>query len=268
MNRIDKLFKRLKKERKKALIIYLTAGYPSLKATEKLIIELEKSGADLIEIGIPFSDPLADGPTIQKASQYALSKGVNLKAILGMVRSVRRKISIPLVFMTYYNLVMHYGLKKFVRDSKKAGVDGIIIPDLPPEEGKEIVSASKKEGFDVIFLAAPTSTKVRLETIASKTSGFVYYVSLTGVTGARKKLPKDITDHVKALKKITKKPVCVGFGISKPGQARRISRLADGVIVGSAVIKVIEKNMGKKNLYLRVGRFVRSLAKAVHGKHR
>jgi len=264
MNRIDALFSRLKKNRRKAFIVYIAAGDPSLGATEKLIVEFEKSGVDLIELGVPFSDPLADGPTIQKASQRALRQGVNLKAILKMARSVRKKTEIPLVFMTYYNPVYRYGVKKFVRDSKAAGIDGVIIPDLPPEEAKEIIDISRIENFATIFLAAPTSTKKRLKEIAAKTSGFIYYVSLMGVTGARKKLPGDIVKHVRGLKKITKKPVCVGFGISEPEQAKKISRLADGVIVGSAIIKVIEKNIGGKGLIEKVTRFVKSLERAVH----
>ncbi|MGB2706032.1 MAG: tryptophan synthase subunit alpha [Candidatus Omnitrophota bacterium] len=265
MNRIDRLFRDLRKKRKKAFIVYIAAGDPSLGETGKLIIELEKSGVDLVEIGIPFSDPLADGPTIQKASQRALSKGASVKSILRMVHRTRKKVSLPLVFMTYYNPVYHYGLAKFVRDSKSAGVDGVIIPDLPPEEAKEIIGISKKENFATIFLAAPTSTKKRLKDIAARSTGFIYYVSLTGVTGARKKLPRDIIEHVRSLKRITKKPVCVGFGISRPEQARKISRLADGIIVGSAVIKVIEKNIGRKDLRKSVARFVKSLEKAIHG---
>lgn len=266
MNRIDALFKKLKKKRKKALIVYIAAGDPSLGTTERLIVELEKNGVDLIELGIPFSDPLADGPTIQKASQRAISRGANVKSVLRMARSARRKAKLPLVFMTYYNLVLHYGLGRFVRDSKSAGIDGIIIPDLPPEEARELIGVSKKARFATIFLAAPTSTRNRLKNIAAKSRGFIYYVSLTGVTGAREKLPQDIIKNVKSLKRITKKPVCVGFGISRPEQARRISRLADGIIVGSAVIKVIEKNIGKKDLCKNVSRFVSALEKAIHGK--
>lgn len=266
MNRIDRLFAELKKRRRKALIVYIAAGDPSLGETEKLIIELEKSGVDLVEIGVPFSDPLADGPTIQRASQRALRGGVNLRSVLKMVRLVRKKTEIPLVFMTYYNPVYRYGVEKFVRDSKAAGADGVIIPDLPPEEAGEIFRVSKLENFATIFLAAPTSTRSRLKNIASRSTGFIYYVSLTGTTGARKKLPADIVAHVRALKNITKKPVCVGFGISLPAQARRISRLADGVIVGSAVIKVIEKNIGGKHLRKSVARFVKTLERAVHGE--
>ena len=264
MNRIDALFKGLKKKRKKAFIVYITAGDPNLGTTEKLITGLEKSGVDLVEIGIPFSDPLADGPTIQKASQRALAKGANLKNILKMARSLRKKVKLPLVFMTYYNLVAHYGLSSFVRDSVKAGVDGLIVPDLPPEEASALISAAQKHNFATIFLAAPTSTKDRLKNIAAKSKGFIYYVSLTGVTGARKKLPQDIVKNVKSLKRITKKPVCIGFGISNPEQARKLARLADGVIVGSAVIKIIEKNIGKKDLHKKVSAFVKSLARAIH----
>ena len=268
MNRIDKLFSELKKNHKKAFIVYITAGDPGLRETEKLIVELEKGGVDLIELGIPFSDPLADGPTIQKASQRALSRGVNIKSILRMARSARRKVKTPLVFMTYYNPVYHYGLKKFVKDSKAAGIDGVIVPDLPYEEAGELIAASKKQGFATIFLAAPTSTKKRVKGIARRSTGFIYYVSLMGVTGARPQLPKDIVGHVRGLKRITKKPVCVGFGVSTPQQARKISHLADGVIVGSAVIKVIERNIGKRDLHKRVARFAKSLAKAVHGERR
>jgi tryptophan synthase alpha chain len=266
MNRIDVLFKRLKKERKKALIVYITAGDPSLRVTERLMAELEKCGTDLIELGIPFSDPLADGPTIQKASQRALLKGVDIRSILKTARRARKKAKLPTVFMTYYNPVFRYGLENFVRDSKASGIDGVIVPDLPPEEAKELIDISKKRDFAVIFLAAPTSTKKRLEVIASKSRGFIYYVSLTGTTGARKRLPGDIIKHVSGLKRITKKPVCVGFGVSNASQAGRIARIADGVIVGSAVIKIIEANIGKSTLYKNVGRFVRGIAEAVHGR--
>ena len=265
MNRINKLFKRLKKQKKKALITYITAGYPDLEATKKLILKLTESGADLIELGIPFSDPLADGTTIQRASQRSLLKGTNITSILRMARSVRHAVETPFVFMTYYNPILHYGIKKFIKDSKASGADGVIVPDLPPEEAKELIEISKKEDFSVIFLAAPTSTKNRLKIISAKSTGFIYYVTLTGVTGARKELPADIVQHVKSLKKITKKPVCVGFGISSPDQAKKASKMADGIIVGSAIIKIIEKNIGKKDLYKKVTAFVRNLAKTVHG---
>lgn len=264
MNRIDALFKALRKKRRKALIVYIAAGDPGVNATERFIHELEGCGVDLIELGIPFSDPLADGPTIQRASERALSRGATIRAILAMVRRARKKAAIPIVFMTYYNLVMHYGIKKFIGDAKGAGADGIIIPDLPPEEGTALIEESRKNDFAAIFLAAPTSTKDRLKVIAKKTRGFLYYVSLTGTTGARARLPGEVAKKVKAIKRLTKKPVCVGFGISGPEQARKISRSSDGVIVGSAVIKVIEKNLGKSDLHKKVINFVKSLEKAVH----
>ena len=264
MNRIDMLFRGLKRKRRKAFIVYIAAGDPSLSATERLVRDLEKNGADLVELGIPFSDPLADGPTIQRASQRALSKGVRARGILRMVRRLRKSVSVPIVFMTYYNPVMQYGIKRFVRDSKSAGVDGIIVPDLPPEEAGELLSESRRKDFSLIFLAAPTSTGERLREIVAKTRGFVYYVSLTGTTGARKKLPGDITRNVAALKRLTAKPVCVGFGISNPEQAKSVARFADGIIVGSAVIKVIEKNLGKHDLHKKVTNFVKTLERAIH----
>jgi tryptophan synthase alpha chain len=266
MNKIDLLFGRLRRERKKALIVYITAGDPSLQATERLILEIEKSGADLIELGIPFSDPLADGPTIQKASQRALAGGVTVRSILAMARGIKGKVSLPLVFMTYYNLVMQYGVKEFIKDAKSAGIEGIIIPDLPPEEAVELIRMGKKENFSTIFLAAPTSSPVRLKIISAKSTGFIYYVSLTGVTGARQRLPRDIVEHVKRLKRLTRKPVCVGFGISGAGQAGRIASIADGVIVGSAIVKIMEKYKGSKELYRKVSSFVSKLARAVHSQ--
>lgn len=263
MNRIDEKFKELKKNKKKALIVYITAGDPDLKTTAKIAIELAKNGVDIIEFGIPFSDPLADGPTIQAASQRALSKGANIRTILKMSGSLRKKVDIPLVFMTYFNLVYQYGLRRFVADSKKAGIDGVIIPDLPVEESSELIKHSRKEDFSVIFLAAPTSTNERIKNIAKVSMGFIYYVSLTGVTGAREKLAEDIFANVKRIKHFTEKPVCVGFGVSSPKQAGKISSFADGVIVGSAVIRIIEKNTGKRDLVKKVGHFANLISKGI-----
>lgn len=265
MNRIDKKFKSLKKSHKKAFIVYITAGDPDLKTTKQLIVELEKSGVDLIELGIPFSDPLADGPTIQAASQRALRKGVNIKSILNAVKALRHKVSIPFVFMTYYNLVLQYGLENFVHDAKKCGIDGIIVPDLPQEESRGLLRAATRRRFSVILLAAPTSTNARLKKIAQKSKGFIYYVSLTGVTGARSKLAYDLAKNIKRIKRFTDKPVCVGFGVSNPAQAREVASLADGVIVGSALINIIGKNIAKKGLIQKVGHFARSIAKGIKG---
>lgn len=261
MNRIDKRFKELKKSRKKAFIVYITAGDPNLAMTEKLVLELEKAGVDIIELGVPFSDPLADGPTIQAASQRALKNKVNLKKIFKMVAVLRRKTAIPIAFMTYYNPVLKYGLESFARDCRQNGVDGVIVPDLPYEEAKDLMRLARKYKVASIFLAAPTSTRKRISNIVKDSTGFIYYVSLTGVTGARKKLPSEITSKVKLIKSMTKKPVCVGFGVSTPQQARQIARIADGIIVGSAIVKIISN---QKNSLLRVSNFSRKLAKAIH----
>ncbi|MBL7069153.1 MAG: tryptophan synthase subunit alpha [Candidatus Omnitrophica bacterium] len=265
MNRIDKRFKELRRKKKKAFIVYVTAGDPNAKATERIILELDRCGVDILELGIPFSDPIADGPTIQAASQRSLSNNINIGKILGLVGRVRRATDIPIALMTYYNPVYIYGIKDFVKDAKDAGVDGIIVPDLPPEEAEELISYSRRANFKNIFLLSPTSSRERIKFITKKSSGFIYYVSLTGVTGARESLPKDIANNVKMIKRMTDKPVCVGFGVSTPKQARSIARIADGVIVGSAVIKVIEKNLKKRDIHKKVARFITSLIRPVKG---
>ena len=264
MNRIDKKFIELRKKKKKAFIAYLTAGYPDLTTTEKIALQLEKGGVDIIELGIPFSDPLADGPTIQNASQKSLAKGTNIGSILKLVRRLRKKTDMPIVFMTYYNPVYQYGIQKFVKDSIAAGSDGIIVPDLPVEESEELVKASKKSDFKTIFLAAPTSTTERLKEIARHSSGFIYYVSLMGVTGAREKLPGDLIASIKKIKRMTAKPVCVGFGISTPLQAALASRYSDGIIIGSALIKIIDKGLpGKRYPAGSITKFVDSIRRAI-----
>lgn len=266
MNRIDKKFKELKKQKKKAFIAYITAGDPNLSMTKNIVLALEEAGVDIIELGIPFSDPLADGPTIQAASGRALLKGINLRKIFAAVKNLRKAAGIPIVFMTYYNPVLKFGIQNFVKNCKQAGVDGVIIPDLPFEEAKDLVKYSKKAGLATIFLAAPTSTRVRIANIAKNSTGFIYYVSLTGVTGARSKLPAEIMSNVRSIKSMTKKPVAVGFGISTSRQARDISKVADGVIVGSAIVKIIGNyQRNNKILLSRVSSFAKTLAKAIHG---
>ncbi|MEE8359650.1 MAG: tryptophan synthase subunit alpha [Candidatus Omnitrophota bacterium] len=263
MNRIEKRFKDLKRLGKKAFIAYITTGDPTIKATEKLIMELDRSGVDILELGVPFSDPMADGPTIQAASERALRNKVNIRSILSLVKRVRGKTGLPIALMTYYNPVYRYGVKEFVSSAKSSGVDGVIIPDLPPEEAEDLMAYSRKRDFSSIFLLSPTSSLRRIELVGKASRGFVYYVSLTGVTGARKSLPPEIVTNVRRIKKVTKKPVCVGFGVSTPLQAKTIARIADGVIVGSAIIKVIEKNLKSKDLAKKVGGFVRPLVRAV-----
>ncbi|MEA3305289.1 MAG: tryptophan synthase subunit alpha [Candidatus Omnitrophota bacterium] len=264
MNRIKTTFNKLRKKRKKAFIVYITAGYPALSATERIVPELEKSGVDIVEIGVPFSDPMADGPVIQKSSEKAICNGVTLKKILRSVRNIRKKSDIPIALMSYLNPIYRYGIKKFVADAVKSGVDGVILPDLPPEESGELRRAAKSFDFYVIFLASPTSTPGRIKTIVRHSQGFVYYVSLTGVTGVRDHLAAHISDNIKRIKRFTNKPVCVGFGISNEKQARRLLTVADGVIVGSAVIRVIKKHKKKRAPEKEVGRFTAKLARAVH----
>jgi tryptophan synthase alpha chain len=265
MNRIDKRFRELKKKARKAFIAYITAGDPDIGSTEKLVPVLEASGVDLVELGIPFSDPLADGPVIQAASQRALLKGATLAKIFAMVKRLRPGTGVPIAFMTYYNPVLKYGLEAFVDDCRRCGVDGVIIPDLPVEEAAGLVRAARRKKVAAIFLVAPTSTAERVRAIARNSSGFIYYVSLTGVTGARKRLPPDIGRNVRFVKTVTKTPVCVGFGVSDAPQARRLAAVSDGVIVGSAIVKIMEKNRrNKSRMISEVGRFTRSLAKAIH----
>ncbi len=259
VNRIDKKFKELRKQDKKAFIAYIMAGDPSLNITKKLIFELYAQGVDIIELGVPFSDPLADGPTIQRSSERGLKSRTTLTSVFNVVRNVRLEVGIPIVVMLYYNLVFHYGLNRFVKDAVSSGIDGVIVPDLPPEESNELRDAAKRHDFAIIHLLAPTSSMERIRKIATASTGFIYYVSLTGTTGARKKLPDGLFGGLRNVKRVTKKPVCVGFGISTRAQVKQIQRYADGVIVGSAIVKVIEKNIGKKDLVKKVGGFVRRI---------
>ena len=261
MNRIDFKFKQLKARGEKAFIVYLTAGYPDLSTTKKLVLEMTKIGVDIIELGVPFSDPLADGPVIQRSSQEALKRGVSLPQILNLTTDMRRHSEIPFALMSYYNPINAYGLKKFASVAKKSGIDGLIVPDLPPEEGKELKKEMGKAGLDTIFLVAPTSTDKRIKEIAKASCGFIYYVSLTGVTGIRKKIPTGIREDIIRAQKFTTKPLCIGFGVSNPEQVRLIRNLADGLIVGSAIINVMEKNPGR-NLIPKTISFTKKMLEA------
>lgn len=259
-NRIDAKFKELRQNKKKALIVYLTCGYPSLSITERLVLELDNKGVDIIELGVPFSDPLADGPVIQKASQYVLEREkVNLPAVFSLVRRLRTKTQIPLCIMTYYNPVFSFGEDKFVRESSSSGVDGVIIPDLPPEEAKSLISLARKNNLSTIFFLSPTTTASRLGMVSDASSGFIYYVSLAGVTGIRKELSSDLAKNMRVIKAHTNKPVCIGFGISTARHVKDVFRIADGAIIGSAVIKVIQENIGKGVLVEKVAKFIENL---------
>lgn len=261
MTRIDKLFSDLKKSEKKAFIAFITAGYPDLNATKKLILAFDRIGVDLIELGVPFSDPLADGPVIQEASQYALKNKVNLTRIMEAVKEVRPKVSLPICLMTYYNPVFCFGEERFAARASRCGVDGVIIPDLPPEEGAGLSVFLKNNQVDNISFIAPTSSTARMRYIARISRGFIYYVSLTGVTGERAGLPKDMIGNIRKIKRLTDKPVCVGFGVSNNRQVREVQKVADGVIVGSAIVRKIKDNIGKSDLVDKVSGFVRQLKK-------
>ncbi len=244
MNRIQRCFAHLRRRKQKALIAYVTAGFPSLKTLPSVVGALADQRVDLVEIGIPFSDPLADGPTIQASSASALRHGMKVKKLFPLVRKIRRSFpDLPMLFMTYYNPVFHFGLKAFCRQASGSGIDGLIVPDLPPEEAGDLLRASRAAGLDLVFLAAPTSPRGRLKRIAHLSKGFIYCVSLTGVTGARNSVNAQLT-HVRQLKRITKLPVCVGFGISNSAQARKYLRSADGIIIGSALISAIGRAAG------------------------
>ena len=243
----------------KALITYLTVGYPSLDATLEIVPLLASSGCDLVELGIPFSDPLADGATIQKASYQALKQEVTPELCLEVAGKLRAKVDTPLVFMTYFNPVFSYGLNAFCKNSAQAGISGLIIPDLPPEEGTELESISLKHGLDLIYLLVPTSTDERIEMVAARSRGFIYLVSMTGVTGSRDKLPKELESFVLRVRRKTRQPLCVGFGISNAEQARRVANIADGVIVGSRLIQLIDEKDNKT----KVRSFIQSLRNAI-----
>lgn len=259
MSRLAQKFKELKRKNRCAFIAYVTAGDPSLSVTKELIFELERSGVDIIELGVPFSDPLADGPVIQAASQRALKKGATLAKIIQLVKSIRKDVRIPLCLMSYYNPIYKMGLSRFTSAAERAGVDGVIIPDLPPEEAKGLVRAMRRQKIDTIFFASPMSSIKRIKLAAKASSSFIYYVSLTGITGARKELADDLKARVNFIKKYTTKPVCVGFGVSRPQQVKELSSFCGGVIVGSAIVNKIAENLNKKNLVKNIGMFVRSL---------
>ncbi|MEF3168786.1 MAG: tryptophan synthase subunit alpha [Deltaproteobacteria bacterium] len=270
MNRIDLLFRRLQKADEAALIPFITAGDPDMATTEALLFELEKAGADLIELGFPFSDPLADGPTIQAANQRSLRRGTTLEDVLDLVARFRPHSQIPIVIMGYYNPILQFGLARFAERAASSGIDGTIIPDLPLEEAGPWMREAAARGIANILLAAPTTPDARLGRIASRTRGFLYYVSVTGITGGRTELPPDLLEGIRRAKGKSKRPVCVGFGISTPAQVSLLAPAADGIIVGSALIRVMERHIraddtgyrADPGLVEEAGAFVRSLKEA------
>jgi len=241
MGRIAERFAELRARGERALVPFVTAGDPDLATTERLLLAMAEAGADLLEIGVPFSDPMAEGPTIQRSSERALRAGTSLRRILNLVRSLRPRLDVPLILMGYANCFFAMGERNFAEAARSVGVDGVIVVDLPPEEGVVFHSALRECGIDPILLAAPTTTPTRLAMLTKETRGFLYYVSLTGVTGARDSLGGDVEAAVRAIRRISDVPVCVGFGVSTPEHAERVGSFADGVVVGSALVDRIER---------------------------
>lgn len=262
MSRLTARFTSLKSRCSKALVTFVTAGDPDLSATEEIIYLLEDAGSDVIELGVPFSDPMADGPTIQLSSERALAAGTTLHGILELVKKVRTRSQIPLILMGYLNPVHAYGYENFCRDAAEAGVDGVLLVDMPPEESRELTVPAKKYGLDVIFLLTPTSDATRIATVNRLGSGFVYYVTVTGVTGARSSVSGTLAQELAKVKQTVFLPVMAGFGISTPEQASEVGQMADGVVVGSAIVRLFEQFSGEE-LKQRLHRYVAELRQAL-----
>lgn len=262
MNRIDKCFEDLKAAGKKALITFITAGDPDMETTEKLALEMYEKGADIIELGVPFSDPIAEGVTIQRSSLRSLNGGTNLSKIFDAVKNIRKKTDKPLVLMMYINTIFVYGTEKFFSECREYGVDGVIVPDMPYEERDEVLECADKYGIHSINLVSPTSHD-RIKEIAANSKGFLYCVSSTGVTGTRSEFTTDFDSFFGTIKKYVKCPYAVGFGISSPEQAKKMSSYCDGAIVGSAIVKLVEAK-GRESIS-DVGEFVHSLKTAMNG---
>ncbi|HZR47561.1 MAG TPA: tryptophan synthase subunit alpha [Candidatus Manganitrophaceae bacterium] len=263
MGRIESTFKNLTSKGEKALIAYVMAGDPTLAQTGPIILEMEKAGADLIEIGVPFSDPVADGPTIQKAAERALRQGVTLRDILELVATLRRKTKVPLILMTYCNPIYAFGIEAFFKEAKGAGVDGLIVPDLPPEEAKEFLAQSRRHLIDLILLVAPTTPSGRIQKIIKMGTGFIYYVPLTGVTGSKLTDKEAIRARLRELKSMTDRPIAAGFGISTPEDAREIAKETDGIIVGTALVRIVETAPRDPDYLSSLTRLVSSLKEAI-----
>jgi tryptophan synthase alpha chain len=259
MSRIAERFAELRRRRERALVPFVTAGDPDLGTTEALVLAMAAAGADLVELGVPFSDPIADGPTIQRASERALAGGTSLRRVLELVKRLRARSELPLLLMGYANPFYAMGPKGFAAAAAEAGVDGVIVPDLPPEEGADLYGAAAEAGIDGVLLAAPTTSDARLRLLAERTRGFLYFVSLTGVTGARASLAADLEARVRSAKAVSRVPVCVGFGVSTPAHAAAIGRFADGVVVGGAIVDRVERAGSPEAAVDAVARFVAEL---------
>ncbi len=260
--RIAARFRGLSKRGELGLVAYITAGDPSLEASAKIALAAADAGADVIELGVPFSDPVADGPTIQRASERALRAGTNLAGVLGLVRKIRERSDVPLVLFSYYNPLLQMGIEKFAAAAAEAGADGVLATDLTPEESADYRAAMRAHNLDTIFLAAPTSTDERIEQIAKASSGFLYLISRTGVTGAREALPEELPSLVRRVRKFTKLPIAVGFGISLPTHVTVLGGIADAAVVGSALVAEIERAQTGERAANAVGERIRALKEA------
>jgi tryptophan synthase alpha chain len=259
LRRIEAAFNNLKREGRKGFIPFITAGDPDLDTTEKLLVELSESGATLIELGVPFSDPMADGPVIQRASDRALKHGFGLQEIFEMTRRARARIETPLILFSYFNPLFQFGMKCLVKAAKDAGIDGILVTDLTPEEAGGFETELRANELDMIFLVAPTSTDERLELIAKRASGFIYAVSRAGITGPRSSVSAEAEKLVKRVRQFSNLPVAVGFGISNVDQVCEVQRYADAVVVGSAIVAELERLSGSPDIVQRIGEFTRGL---------
>ena len=255
MTRIEEKFAQLRSTGRKAFIPYLTAGDPNLETTLELVLALEPAGADIIELGVPFSDPIADGPVIQRATERALHHGVTLHKVLQLGQNIRRKSGIPMVLFSYFNPLLNHGLERLAKDAVDSGFDGVLASDLTVEESEPFVRTMRSAGLNTIFLAAPTSSPARLKKIAAASSGFLYAVSRTGVTGEQQELASGLKQFLQTLRGHTTSPIAVGFGISRPEHVRAVWQEADGAIVGSSIVKEVEQNMEKPDLVERVAAF-------------
>ncbi|MCX8011670.1 MAG: tryptophan synthase subunit alpha [Desulfobacterota bacterium] len=264
MNRISEVFQQLKSEGKKALITYITVGDPSLPVSREVVKQLIENGADMLELGVPFSDPTADGQVIQAASQRALKRGTNLNNVLELAKEIRNYSSVPIILFSYYNPLFIVGEEEVTRKAKEAGIDGVLVVDLPYEECEELKKYTDQANLDLIFLLAPTTTESRVKMITQKARGFLYYISMTGVTGSALSGEDEIAAGIQRIKKYTELPVAVGFGISTPEQAQTLGRFAEGVVVGSALVRIIEKYQDTPSQLLKeVGKFVDRLKKVL-----
>ncbi len=251
-----------------AFVSFITAGFPDKAVFQESLIALDKAGSDVIEVGLPFSDPVADGPVIQLAAKQALDNGTTTAGSLEMVKEVRSEIKAPIVAMTYYNPILRMGNERFASFASDSGISGVIIPDLPPEEADDWMAAARDNDLDTIFLTSVTSPKSRKEMVAALTKGFLYYVSMTGVTGSDLSLPKETLEDIKAMREISKAPVAVGFGISTPEQAATVAKVADGVIVGSALIRKLMEKDSPKDQVETVSKLATSLKSALKNCNR